>query len=84
MYKAVDSVGLDGRELKDALNRSHRRRKIYAFLLVVPPLIFILIAFVYPMGVMFSNSFYDPTVYSIIPKTSTLLSEWYSSEVLPS
>jgi putative spermidine/putrescine transport system permease protein len=57
---------------------------MWSFLVVLPPLIFLLVAFVYPMGKVFTRGFYDSTVSEIIPETTALLSSWDVGEGLPS
>jgi len=56
-----------------------RRRKIIAFSFVVPLMLFVLIAFVAPIGTMLYRSVYNPTVAQLIPATLDALSGWDES-----
>lgn len=56
-----------------------RRRKIIAFAFVVPLMLFVLIAFVAPIGTMLYRSIYNPTVAQLIPATLEALAGWDES-----
>lgn len=56
--------------------RMQRRRKFIAFAFVAPLIIFVLIAFVAPIGTMLYRSVYHPTVAQLIPDTLEALSGW--------
>ena len=49
--------------------------------LAAPLVAFILVAFVFPLGNMLLESFYDPTVANAIPETTELLREWDGLEL---
>ena len=59
----IDSQGQlltnDGVPLKESLRKSLRRSKIRSFLLLLPPLLFLLIMFVTPIGSLLSRSIDD-------------------------
>ncbi|MFG6559222.1 ABC transporter permease [Sulfitobacter sp. 1A15299] len=69
---------------QDAANarRQMRRRRLQAFLFVVPLLLFILFAFVAPITTMLFRSVYNPTVAELVPETLTMLEDW-EGETLP-
>jgi len=65
-----------GQSLKRALARAERRNKVRAFLLVVPLLVFIGFAFLTPIAMMLYNSFWDPVIGNLFPKTVAQLEDW--------
>ncbi|MEP2878489.1 MAG: ABC transporter permease [Sulfitobacter sp.] len=69
---------------EDAANarRQMRRRRLQAFLFVVPLLVFILFAFVAPITTMLFRSVYNPTVAELVPETLIMLEDW-EGETLP-
>lgn len=69
---------------EDARNaaREVRRRRLQAFVFVVPLLVFILFAFVAPITTMLYRSIHNPTVANLVPETLTALEEW-SGEGIP-
>jgi putative spermidine/putrescine transport system permease protein len=68
----------------DARNaaREVRKRRLQAFVLVVPLLAFILFAFVAPITTMLFRSIYNPTVADLVPETLAALEDW-SGEGMP-
>lgn len=66
----------DGIPLRTKLQRVERRRKLSAFALVLPLLLLILSAFVFPIGRMMFNAVYDDTLSRLMPRTTTALSSW--------
>lgn len=62
-------------ELADSNNFGVKAR-FKAVGLAIPLVAFILVAFVFPLGKMLLESFYDPTVANALPETTQLLSEW--------
>ncbi|SIS44477.1 ABC transporter permease [Neptunomonas antarctica] len=56
-----------------------RRRKLIAFAFVTPLLVFVMIAFIAPIGTMLYRSVYNPTVAQLIPDTLEALSDWDES-----
>jgi putative spermidine/putrescine transport system permease protein len=71
-------------DLDDARNaaREVRKRRLQAFLFVVPLLIFIVFAFVAPITTMLYRSVHNPTVANLVPETLTALEDW-SGEGMP-
>jgi len=66
----------DGTPLKIKLQRAERRRKMKAVGLVLPLLTFILLAFIFPIGVMLFNSVHDDTLSILLPRTTAMLRNW--------
>ena len=66
----------DGIPLKVSLQKSERRNKIRAFLLVVPLLVFILITFLIPIGDMLLRSVDDSYINTVFPKTFEKYKKW--------
>ena len=66
----------DGIPLKVSLQKSERRNKIRAFLLVTPLLFFILFTFLIPIGDMLLRSVDDSYINTVFPKTFEKYKEW--------
>ena len=66
----------DGTPLKVSLQKSERRNKIRAFLLVVPLLFFILFTFLIPIGDMLFRSVDDSYINTVFPKTFEKYKKW--------
>ncbi|UYP67373.1 ABC transporter permease [Thalassobacter stenotrophicus] len=63
---------------EDARNaaREVRKRRLQAFIFVVPLLVFILFAFVAPITTMLYRSIHNPTVAELVPESLTMLEDW--------
>ena len=86
MTTAVDGTlrTADGVPLKRSLRRATSRRRVRTFLLVVPILAFILVAFVLPVGDMLFRSVDNQIVSSVLPRTTLAIQSWDPrSEALP-
>jgi putative spermidine/putrescine transport system permease protein len=66
----------DGVPLKIKLQRAERRRKLKAVGLVLPLFLFILLAFVFPIGTMLFDAVHDDTLMTLMPKTTAALQSW--------
>ena len=66
----------DGIPLKVSLQKSERRNKIRAFLLVTPLLFFILFTFLIPIGDMLLRSVDDSYINTVFPKTFEKYEKW--------
>ena len=66
----------DGVPLKVKLRRANRLRRIKAFMLVVPLLIFILATFIFPIGDMLYRSVENKRLMNMFPETTLLLEQW--------
>jgi putative spermidine/putrescine transport system permease protein len=73
----------DGIPLKVSLQKSERKNKIRAFLLVVPLLFFILFTFLIPIGDMLLRSVDDSYINTVFPKTFEEYKKWDKQD-LPS
>jgi putative spermidine/putrescine transport system permease protein len=62
--------------LKAQLRRAERLRKIKAFLLVAPLALFLLVAFIVPIGTMLWRSVDNSEFTQALPQTATLLKQW--------
>jgi putative spermidine/putrescine transport system permease protein len=67
---------VDGIPLKTKLQRTERKRKLRAVALVMPLFLFIIVAFVTPIGVMLFNSVHDDEFLTNLPKTMAALQTW--------
>jgi putative spermidine/putrescine transport system permease protein len=65
-----------GVPLKVQLRRAERRRQLKAVGLVLPLFLFIIVAFVVPIGIMLFNSVHDDKLLTLMPKTTAALSSW--------
>jgi len=66
----------DGIPLRVSLQKSERRNKIRAFLLVTPLLLFILFTFLVPIGDMLLRSVDDSYINTVFPKTFEKYKKW--------
>ena len=66
----------EGIPLKVSLQKSERRNKIRAVLLVAPLLIFILVTFLIPIGDMLLRSVDDSHINTVFPKTFEEYKKW--------
>ena len=66
----------DGTPLKVKLQRTLRRERLKALMLIAPLLIFIVVTFLIPIGSMLTNAFWDPDVRDNMPATVAALSAW--------
>ncbi|WP_407193107.1 ABC transporter permease [Bradyrhizobium sp. STM 3566] len=74
---AVQITGtFDGVPLRIKLQRIERARKLRAFALVLPLLLFILIGFILPIGRMMFNAVHDDTLLFLMPRTMAALRGW--------
>jgi putative spermidine/putrescine transport system permease protein len=73
----------DGVPLKQSLARATRRQRLQALMLVMPLLLFLLIAFVMPIGEMLFRSVYSPVGSSVLPKFSEVIQDWDGKDLPP-
>ncbi len=69
-------IAADGTPLKARLARALFRRKLDAFLLVSPLLVFLLVFFLAPIGWFLSKGFHDDLFSTEMPNTSAVLADW--------
>ena len=74
----------DGVPLKVSLRKSLRRTKIRSFLLILPPLLFLLLMFVTPIGSLLSRSIDDIQINNVFPQTFAQYELWEDKSQLPS
>ena len=74
----------DGVPLKRSLRRATARRRVRTFMLVVPILAFLMVAFVMPVADMLFRSVDNQIVSSVLPRTTLAIQSWDpASETLP-
>lgn len=73
----------DPSELRRQLARADRRRKLRAFSLTLPLLIFLLLTFLIPIGALLKRAVENPEVANALPRTVLALGGW-SKEGAPS
>jgi putative spermidine/putrescine transport system permease protein len=66
----------DGVPLKASLEKSLRRSKLRALLLVAPPLLFLIFLFVIPIGNMLTRSVDDKLINEVLPNTFEAFESW--------
>ena len=76
-------VTADGIPLKVSLQRSLRRQKLRAAVLVLPPLLFLLLVFIIPIVSLLIRSVDDTLINQVLPRTFALYDQW-DRESLPS
>ena len=74
----------DGVPLKVSLRKSLRRTKIRSFLLILPPLLFLLLMFVTPIGSLLSRSVDDIAINKVFSQTFAQYELWEDKSQLPS
>jgi putative spermidine/putrescine transport system permease protein len=72
----------DGVPLKLRLRQVERARKLKAVMLVAPLLLYIVISFLIPIGVMLKNGVWDPKFAEHMPATVASLANW-DQQTLP-
>ena len=72
----------DGIPLKVSLKRSLRRRKLRAVAIVTPPVIFLIILFIVPIGNLLTRSVDDNLINDALPRSLSEFSDW-DKESLP-
>jgi putative spermidine/putrescine transport system permease protein len=72
----MDAGHAAGIPLHVRLRRAERARRLRAFLLVSPLLLYILVIFILPIGMMLVRAVYDPDIAQVAPQTLTALSTW--------
>jgi len=76
-------VAADGMPLKQKLAKTTRRMKLRAFALTLPLVLFLLVAFVAPIGEMLFRSVHNPTGSGVIPNFAESIKDW-DGEGIPS
>jgi putative spermidine/putrescine transport system permease protein len=76
-------VAEDGVSLTARLARATRRQKSRALLFIAPLFLFVLVTFLYPIGLMLLRSVYSPEFRQIMHRTAAMLSEWDGAGLPP-
>ncbi len=76
-------VAYDGTPLKQQLAKTTRRMKIRAFLLTMPLVIFLILAFVLPIGDMLYRSFFNPAGSNVVPNFAETIQDWDGKDYPP-
>tara|TARA_B100001057_G_scaffold7152_2_gene6523 strand:+ start:6428 stop:7669 length:1242 start_codon:yes stop_codon:yes gene_type:complete len=71
----------DGVALEVSLKRVEKKNKVRAFLLVLPLLLFLLVAYIWPILNLFTRSVDNTLLSDLLPKTSKILDQWEGNEV---
>ncbi len=66
----------DGTPLKVSLQRSLRRNKVRAIALVLPPVLFLVVIFIIPIGDLLLRSVDDRLINEVLPRTFAIYDEW--------
>jgi len=69
-------VAYDGTPLKQQLAKTTRRMKLRALLLTLPLVLFIIVAFVLPIGDMLFRSFFNPAGSNVVPSFAEAIQDW--------
>ena len=67
------SVGADTGTLRRQLRRAERMQQLRAYALIAPMLLFMLLTFLVPIGLMLVNAVHDPVVGDALPRTAAAL-----------
>ncbi len=67
--------------LKARLHRAEAARRRHALLLVSPLLLYILVLFVLPIGLMLFRAVYDPDIATVAPRTVAALAGWDGTSI---
>jgi putative spermidine/putrescine transport system permease protein len=66
----------DPRALQRMLSRANRRRKLQAFSLTLPLLIFLMLTFLVPIAALLKRAVENPEVANALPRTGAALRQW--------
>jgi len=77
----MDAGQSAGISLVSKLRRAERTRRFRALLLVSPLLLYILLIFIIPIGMMLFRAVYDPDISRIAPQTLAALASWDGESV---
>ena len=73
---ANDAATIDDALLKKRLDKAMFRSRLRAFMLVLPLLLFILVAFLIPIAYFLVQGVYDKSFSTLMPETTQALSDW--------
>ncbi|TVT76335.1 MAG: ABC transporter permease [Denitromonas halophila] len=69
--------------LKQRLRRAERRRKLLYGALIAPLALFLLVAFLWPIGALLMRSIDNPEVRGVLPQTLAILDTWSEDDLPP-
>jgi len=78
-----DVFSVNGVPLKVLLARAERAKKIKAFLLITPLLVFLIITFIFPILSMLFRSIENPEMSIAMPNTAVEVLQWDTTEFPP-
>ncbi|WP_280150956.1 ABC transporter permease [Piscinibacter sp. XHJ-5] len=73
---SVSAAALPGGSLQRSLARAERRRRLRAFSLTLPLLVFLLLTFLVPIAALLKRAIENPEVANALPRTGAALSDW--------
>jgi putative spermidine/putrescine transport system permease protein len=74
---------VDPRALRHSLSRAERRRKLRAFALTLPLLLFLLLTFLVPIASLLQRAVENPEVANALPRTVRALAQWNREDLPP-
>lgn len=74
---------VDPRALRHSLSRAERRRKLRAFALTLPLLLFLLLTFLVPIASLLQRAVENPEVANALPRTVKALEPWNRADLPP-
>jgi putative spermidine/putrescine transport system permease protein len=81
---ASPAIGLpEPKALQRSLARAERRRKLRAFSLTVPLLVFLLLTFLVPIAALLKRAVENPEVANALPRTVAALDGWNRQDLPP-
>ena len=80
MEAALHDIDDSPAELKKRLARVQLHSKLRALALVAPLLLFILVSFIWPIGLMLFRSLDNSMVSELLPRTTAALADWNPAE----
>ncbi|MCB2021965.1 MAG: ABC transporter permease [Burkholderiaceae bacterium] len=69
-------AAVDSQRLKRQLGRAERQRKLWAFALTVPLLVFLLLTFLVPIAALLGRAVENPEIATALPRTVVVLADW--------
>lgn len=83
----MDAIALpadaDSQRLKRHLGRAERQRKLWAFALTVPLLVFLLLTFLVPIAALLARAVENPEIANALPRTVVVLADWNRKDLPP-
>ena len=80
---SANPVIADPRSLRRSLSRGERRRRVRAFALTLPLLVFLLLTFLVPIAALLKRAVENPEVADALPRTVVALAQWNRAGLPP-